>query len=130
MNTRISSDDAFPAASPSPDRKPIRSRGAIDGSIALWNTAEYSNAAELAISMKPIQAIERPCSFGSAYQRNQLVGAITATKKAIHGLRRPPESAIAPRIGAKIAVAMPLQPLIVAQTTWPRTGSPTTWFVK
>ncbi len=96
----------------------------------MWNTAEYSNAAEFAISMNAIQPIESPCWFGSAYQRNQLVGAITHTKKAIHGLRRPPESAIAPRIGAKIAVAMPLQPLIAPQTIWPCTGSPTTWVVK
>ncbi len=57
--------------------------------------------------MTAIHAIESPASPGSANQSRALVGAITQVKNRIHGLRRPPESAIAPRIGASRAVAIP-----------------------
>ena len=62
---------------------------------------------------------------GSAHHNRADPAAARAVKTNSHGLRRPPESAMAPRIGASTATAMPLALAARPHNDWPRTLSPT-----
>ena len=112
MATKMISVPPLPRLSASPDKLPSRLYGTIEGNIALWKTS---------VNAKPVPAIARAIATvttpriswpGTAYQRRRIAGIIMITDAAIHGLRRPTLSAIAPRNGARLAVIRPAKPVI------------------
>ncbi len=94
---------ALPSAKPRPDSGPIRCGGARFGSMALQKMPEYSNEqlARISAAMTKPRPAVMP---GTANQLASMQGAPNSTQNRIHGLRRPPASAMAPRIGAPMAM--------------------------
>ena len=53
-----------------------------------------------------------------------------APNAAIHGLRRPEASAIAPKTGDNNAIAIPAAAVAKPHSAWPLAGSGATWVAK
>ncbi len=109
----------------------MRPRGATLGSMALQNTAEYSNdmpaptsAARTSIHISP------GCMAGTANQIVTMHGAPSSTQARSQGFRRPPASAMAPRMGAPMATRNADVAVIPLQSSCPRTESGTTTVAK
>src|SRR6266481_4276755 len=96
----------YPVAQPVPDNRPIRSGGTKVGIIALLKTVANS---------APMVAIEKASNNGGMtltspglpIHISEAPITSSAPKPAIHGLRRPLASAIAPSIGDISAIIMP-----------------------
>ncbi len=113
---------ALPRLKPRPERKPSFPGGATLGSIALVKTLVYSKM--ICAMISGIIIFSMPdVMFGRAHQVASMQGAPTITQKASQGLRRPPASAIAPRIGADRAMISDEVEVSRAQVVWPFTGS-------
>jgi hypothetical protein len=61
----------------------------------------------LSATAVPIPASPRPSPIGSPNHKVAVLNASTIDRTKIHGLRRPPASAIAPRNGASKATPNP-----------------------
>ena len=61
---------------------------------------------------------------GSAYQSSAVRATVMPTKAAIHGLRRPLRSAMAPSTGLSTATPNPERPMAYPQAALPAVSSP------
>ncbi len=93
-------------AQPVPDSRPILSGGTSVGIIALLNTVANS-APTLAIAYASSSAGMMPGSPGFPIHIRQEPITKSAPNPAIHGLRRPLASAIAPSTGDISAITRP-----------------------
>ena len=97
MAARMKSAPPLPSARPQPDTVPRRWYGTTDGSMALWNTSVKANPVPATASATARVRMPKPAWPGTAIHSSRMAGTIIAMNAAIHGLRRPTLSAMAPR---------------------------------
>ena len=80
--------------------------------MALWNTSVNAKPVPATASATASVTMPTFACPGTASQSSRMAGTIKAMKAAIHGLRRPTLSAMAPRKGAAQAVTTPAKPVM------------------
>src|SRR5580698_4928000 len=119
----------YPVAQPVPDSRPILSGGTSVGIIALLKTVANSTptlATEYASSNGGMMLV----SPGLPIHIRQEPITSSAPNPAIHGLRRPLASAIAPSTGEDSAITRPAIAVANPHSDCPLAGSAATWVAK
>ncbi len=112
-----------------PDNRPILSGGTSEGIIALLKTVANSTPM-VAIAYASSSGGMTLTSPGLPIHIRQEPITSSAPKPAIHGLRRPLASAIAPSSGDISAIINPAAAVAKPHSACPLAGSEATWVAK
>ncbi len=120
-NRKVRMPMALPRLKPRPLSQPSLPEGAMLGSRAFTKTLQYSKMIWATIS-GTITCIIPVVMAGAAHQVAIMQGAPTTRQNTSQGLRRPPASPMAPRIGAVRAMISEEIEVTKLQVSWPFTG--------